>query len=286
MERENKLKVMISGANGFLGKNLIAHLPKTYDVRSVSIRHDNLKSVGDDILKYQPDIFIYNGWYDGNSFSSVNNYEQFDNINIAIELGKVFSQLKDLYFVGVGSFAEYGINKTLISEEDKECANNYYGASKSILKTFTKTLCEVNNFKWLWLRPCYIYGPGDVHSRLIPNTIQACINNKNLTLNSCDSIVDYLYIDDFTSAVNQLLLNKNTGIFNICSGEQYVVKDIINVIKQEFNYHNITFDSSKDRKNSYTNHICGNNSKLQQIGWSAKYNIQSGINKTINNYEK
>tara|TARA_Y100000593_G_C4274346_1_gene319202 strand:+ start:237 stop:1103 length:867 start_codon:yes stop_codon:yes gene_type:complete len=283
MEKLSKLKIMISGANGFLGKNLMDHLSKTYDVRPISIRYDNLKSVGNDILEYQPDIFIYNGWYSGNAFSSVNNYEQFNNINIAIELGKVFSQLKNLYFVGVGSFAEYGVNETLISESDPECVNNYYGASKNILKLFTKTLCEFNNFKWLWLRPCYIYGPGDVQNRLIPSTIQACINNKDLTLNSCDSVVDYLYIDDFTSAVNQLLLNKNTGIFNICSGKQYKIKDIIyNIKKLSKSDIEIIFDPLKDRKNDYTKHICGSNKKLKNhTMWEPKNTLIDGLSKTI-----
>jgi len=292
MEKSDKLKIMISGVSGFLGKSLAIHLSKKYDIRSVSIRHNNLTTVGEEILEYQPDIFIYNGWSDGNNFNGVNSYEQFSNINIAIELGRVFSQLKNLHFVGVGSFAEYGINKTSITEEDPEYANNYYGASKNILKLFTRTLCEVNNFKWLWLRPCYVYGPGDVQSRLIPMTVQACIDRQNLTLNSCNSVADYLYIDDFTSAVDQLLSGKHTGIFNICSGKEYVVRDVVNTIKQEFDddylglEHTITFDATKDRKNSYTNHLCGDNSKLQLTGWCAKHDIQSGIKKTIKSYEK
>ena len=201
MEKSDKLKIMISGVSGFLGKSLAIHLSKKYDIRSVSIRHNNLTTVGEEILEYQPDIFIYNGWSDGNNFNGVNSYEQFSNINIAIELGRVFSQLKNLHFVGVGSFAEYGINKTTITEEDPEC---------------------------------YVYGPGDVQSRLIPMTVQACIDRQNLTLNSCNSVADYLYIDDFTSAVDQLLSGKHTGIFNICSGKEYVVRDVVNTIKQEF----------------------------------------------------
>ena len=32
-------------------------------------------------------------------------------------------------------------------------------------------LCEQHNMEWVWIRPCYVYGPGDVKTRLIPTLI-------------------------------------------------------------------------------------------------------------------
>ena len=288
MESSNKCKIMISGANGFLGKNLLLHLSKNYNVRPITVRSSNLTKIKKEITQFQPDIFINNGWYAGNKFNDVNSYEQFDNLNIIFELSKTLSELKNLYYIGIGSFAEYGVKSTISKEVDEGNPNNYYGASKNMFKTFSETFCKINNFKWLWLRPCYIYGQYDIPNRLIPKVIDAFENNKKLTLNSCNSIVDYLYVDDFTLAVENLISSNCHGVFNVCSGDQYKIKDIINEIKDIYSINiDINFNSLKDRKNSYTNYICGDNSKLLKMtSWKPKFNLRLGLRKTINSYKK
>ena len=279
---------MITGTNGFLGKNLQKYLSEIHDVKSVKLRNsEQLDELENQILSFKPDVFINNGWSGGNTFNDVNSYEQFNNVNLGIELSTILSKLDDLYFIGVGSFAEYGIKNKTISETDSENPNNYYGVSKNMFKSFSETFCKVNNFKWLWIRPCYVYGQHDVSARLIPKVIHSCLNKEQLTLDSCNSIVDYLYVDDFVEAVSELISNECSGIFNICSGEKYKVRDIINRIQYIISDTNIILDSSKDRKDSYTNFICGDNQKLMELtSWKPKFNLQNGLEKTIDLYKE
>jgi dTDP-D-glucose 4,6-dehydratase len=88
-------------------------------------------------------------------------------------------------------------------------------------------------------RPCYVYGPNDVKTRLIPTLINKFLNNEEITLDKCDKIIDYIYIDDFTEYVYNLIITQNNGIFNICSGNQYELKDVINLI------YTLTYSNSK-----------------------------------------
>jgi hypothetical protein len=119
------------------------------------------------------------------------------------------------------------------------------------------------NINWTWIRPCFIYGPNDVKTRLIPRLINKFINNENITLDECNSTLDYLYVEDFVEYIYQLTLKKSIGIYNLCSGNEYKLKDIINLIKSLTNSSSeIVFDKNINRGVSF-NYVCGNNEKIK-----------------------
>ena len=91
----------------------------------------------------------------------------------------------------------------------------------------------------------------------------------------------------FIRAVGSLIKNKKSGVFNICSGEKYIIKDIVNKIKQICNSSSqITFNSTKDRKN-FSKYICGDNSKLiNSINWKPEWSLEDGLEKTIETYNE
>lgn len=276
------MNIIITGTNGFLGGHIYEILSQYHNTKKIRIRNDNLYC--DEILNFNPDIFIHCGWGSGNNFSEVDSYEQFDNVITGFNLLKCLQKIKKLYFIGLGSFSEYGINFNLSSEKTRENPNDYYGVFKNSFKNISRVFCNKNNFDWLWLRPCYIYGPNDVNTRLIPNVINKCLNGGKLHLNSCNSMVDYLFIEDFIEALHLLIKGNNVGVFNICSGKQYKVKDVVLLINEITNNNaDIIFDKSKDRENTYTDFVCGYNNKLlDTINWSPKFNLKKGLTKTIN----
>tara|TARA_B100001113_G_scaffold75943_1_gene59329 strand:- start:732 stop:1628 length:897 start_codon:yes stop_codon:yes gene_type:complete len=286
MEGKSKPKIIITGVNGFLGKHLYNSLSKKYNIAPISIRlNSDWDLIKSEIIDFKPDIFIHCGWSYGNSFYDINE-NQYDNVKIGIKLMKILSNIDNLYFMGVGSFAEYGFNNNIITELDKEMPNNDYGLAKNFFKSISEKFCHINNFKWTWIRPCYIFGPNDVQTRLIPKVINLCLKNKDIELNSCDSVIDYLYIKDFTRAINRLISNQESGIFNICSGNQYEIKNIIETIKHLCGSKSqISFNSSIDRKN-FPKYICGNNTKLKSTSWFPKYNLIEGLTETIKFYDK
>ena len=42
---------------------------------------------------------------------------------------------------------------------------------------------------------------------------------------------DYIYIDDVISALLKILINPQSGVFNLCSGKSYNFVEIIKIIK-------------------------------------------------------
>ena len=280
------MKIVVTGANGFLGSNFIKKLQnEKHEICSI-IR--STINPFEKILEFEPDVVVHFAWDGGNNYESVSDVKQFDNVINGIELLNTLNMLsKKPKFVGIGSFSEYGNLKHPAIETDIEYPNNLYGLSKYTFKNYSEILCEKFNMNWLWVRPCYTYGPGDVSTRLIPKVIKTIINNQKLELDSCNKIIDYLYIDDFTNYLYTLVIGDNTnGIYNLCSGNQYNLKEVINTICKLMNSSNyITFNTNPSR-NLTSPIICVYKYKIKKYSKITKLTeLTSGLNKTINYYK-
>lgn len=273
------MKIMITGSTGFLGGKISALLSKSNNVKCVSLRD---KDFHNKVIEFNPQVFIHCAWIGGSSYAETENFEQFKNIEQGLRIFKALHHLDNVRFIGFGSFSEYGNVETAISETQKENPSSLYGLTKKIFKDASKSFCDMKGFSWLWIRPCYIYGPGDVETRLIPKVINNCLKENQIILNSCNSNVDYLYIDDFANAVQCLVENEKTGVFNICSGEKYSVRDIVELIIKLCHFDNVIYDKTKDRDN-FPKIICGDRTKItSETGWYPKINLLNGLKRTIN----
>ena len=299
-------RILITGGNGFLGSNLVQYfLNQNYKVMVISRNSYNLKTVmnkiefiqtiaedytsaSDSIQEFSPDYVIHTAWDGGNAYSNIHCLNQFyKNIPLSLSLLEVINTLSvKPTFVGIGSFAEYGLVNTRALEDDIEHPINYYGLSKLTVKKVTELYCSLNNIKSVWIRPCYIYGPRDVPTRLISRIITGIMSNQSVKLDSCEVLIDYLHIDDFSRAVDTIIKLDLSGVYNVCSGEEHNLRDIV-----QFLYDNLTtgvnpkFEALPDRT-SVSRYICGSNEKLKSVSnWTNTINIHDGLLNTIEYYK-
>ena len=103
---------------------------------------------------------------------------------------------------------------------------------------------------------------------------------------------DYIYIDDVTDAlVNFSIKNKfREKIFNLCSGKSKSMINVLKIIKSKLKNKNIFLKimRSKSPKNIHLinkRNFFGNNLRLRKaIKWKPKYNLNEGIELTIDKY--
>jgi nucleoside-diphosphate-sugar epimerase len=301
-----KLKFLITGGNGFLGSSLAHKLvEENHDVLVFSKNHNNLDDILDkcifissymdeilfhteDIINFSPDIIIHFGWNGGNNYKNTNSLDQFhnnipDNIRFLDFINKLPKKPK---FVGVGSFAEYGQVTSLTDENTEELPINFYGTAKLVLKQYSEIFCLKNNIDWVWIRPCFVYGPKDVSTRLIPSLISKCLKNEDIILDECKTVIDIIHIKDFIELTYNLIINNNVGIYNISSGVVYPLKEIINNIYELTNSKStIIFDPEKNRKLTQL-YVSADNTKIKKVtGISPQYSLINGLKNTIKYYE-
>jgi nucleoside-diphosphate-sugar epimerase len=300
------MNILITGGNGFLGSNIARKLLKEqHKVYIFSQNTNNIEDIlqkilfdfsdtksiityKDKIEAFSPDVVIHCGWSGGNNYNDINNLNQFyDNIDPSIKLLEMLNQFsKKPKFIGFGSFAEYGEINTPVDELVNEVPTNLYGLSKYTFKKYSEILCEQFNMKWVWIRPCYVYGPGDVSTRLIPYITKKFLNNEPVILNECTSIVDYIYIDDFTNALYSLLLTQHIGVYNLCSGKQYKIREIVEYVYNKIGSNSTLEFNSDLKRNSTYSYTCGSRDKLDKaIGELNQLSLNEGINNIITFYK-
>jgi len=296
--------ILITGGNGFLGSHLInLFLKEEYKILVISRNNNNIdhledkikfikyttesyKPYKDSIHDFNPNVVIHCAWDGGNNYNSIDDVNQFyNNIPQCISLLEIINSMSiKPFFMGVGSFAEYGILYKPVDELHKETPLSYYGLSKNICKDVLQMFCIKNSIQWSWIRPCYIYGPNDVCTRLIPSVISSLLVGKDLIFDECSTVIDYLYIDDFCLAILSILNTRTTGTTNICSANEYKLKDIILLLQSKISSKsNISFDPKKN-KNNLSKYIVGNNGKLKSIGWDTRVDLEEGLERTIRSY--
>lgn len=300
------MNVLITGGNGFLGSNIARKmLEGQHRVYLFSKNTNNIQDIlpnilfdfsdnkqlvtyEDSIKAFAPDVVIHCAWNGGNKYTDTTSLDQFyENIDPSIRLLELLTRLeKKPKFVGFGSFAEYGNISTPVTETAQEAPTNMYGLSKYVFKKYSEMLCEQSSMEWVWIRPCYVYGPGDVDTRLLPRVVSKFINDEAIVLNECTSVVDYLYIEDFVNSLYSLLQSRHTGVYNICSGKQYRVKDVVEQIhRQVGSVSSMEFDSSLKRTSTYS-YTCGSRDKLDEaIGIVDQTSLSAGLNKLITFYK-
>lgn len=178
---------------------------------------------------------------------------------------------------------------TLIADS-LDSPTSCYSESKRMTEVIAKSYFKQYNVDIVIARFSTVYG----YTKNIPNTafyefIKKSIAGKNIILNGNNFPKrDNIYIDD---AIEGLLLIADKGIsgesYNISSnGEKNnfsAIDEIALMINQQTSQILKTSPVKIEIKH-FTNRKAGillDNLKLQQLGWSLKWDIESGINKTI-----
>ncbi len=296
------MKILITGAGGFLGSNLCNLLSKKHSILALSRSFDKLE-INNNIIcqsldmadyvhlrtaitNFQPEIVIHCAWMGGNSSKDTNELWQADNIIYSNELLKFCSFANVRNFIGFGSSAEYG-DQTKILNEDTICKpSTMYGITKNAFRIIAENYCNSNNINFSWVRPVFTYGPRDVNTRLIPKTIMSLLKNEDLILNKCTAVVDYLYVEDFCRAVECIVEQELFGDFTISSDNEINIRNLVENIYDKINSKsNLIFDNTKiDNSHQY---ICGSSQKLKSLSdWSPAISLDNGLDKTISYFKK
>ncbi|MBI5061368.1 MAG: NAD-dependent epimerase/dehydratase family protein [Candidatus Aenigmarchaeota archaeon] len=168
------------------------------------------------------------------------------------------------------SAAVYG--DTAFASESSECKPiSEYGKNK----LFAERLLKKDN---AFIARCFnCYGPGgnSVINKFCANTKRGML----LTIfgNGLQTR-DFIYIDDLVAAL--LLGLKKSGTYNIGSGTETTVNQIVDIIKmmsEKTIRGKAPKVSNAEERAGEIKHSCADLSKIARLGWSPKISVQEGI---------
>lgn len=224
-------KIAITGANGFLGKNLAAKFAADgYQVICFSKGNDDtlgefsnitfLNSQIEDILNFTNypetkdiDVLYHFAW------SGVSNVYK-NNPNIQAQ--NIFYGLKVLDFahkcdikkvVFPGSAAEFSCTGGIINGQGVSSPSDVYAASKISTRLLCEAYAKQLGVGFIWTLITSVYGPGRDDNNLISYTIKSLLAGEKPSFTKLEQEWDYIYIEDLLSALIKVGESGRTGKF-------------------------------------------------------------------------
>lgn len=132
------------------------------------------------------------------------------------------------------------------------------------------------------VRSCNVIGPGDTHSRIVPNSIRECIEKKCATIfvEKPPSKRHYIDIDDVVESVNFLVNRGAQGIYHIGGPAVRTQEEVVREVLSHFpDAKPVYVEREHTGKEIITQSL--NFDKLRAIGWEPKVSFEESIERTV-----
>lgn len=240
------MKILVTGATGFIGNYVIEELlkkefqviatsrniekakEKSWFKKVIFIEHD-LNVVEDNLFHkfHEPDLLIHLAW------NGLPNYKKL--FHIETELMNQYNFIKNLIVSGLtnvnitGTCFEYGMLDGQLNEELVINPQNPYAIAKNSLRIFIEQLQREYPFNFKWMRLFYMYGKGQNENAIIPQLQNAIDRNETVfNMSLGEQIRDYLSIEEIAKHIVNVSLQYNTnGIINISSNEPIKIIELV-----------------------------------------------------------
>lgn len=276
-------RVLLTGANGFIGRNIKQILEKEFILLSPSRAELNLKeeaSVRNYLDYNKVDVVIHSA--NPNPVKNVldSNCSFFeDSVRCFMNLYKSRDLYDKMFFLGSG--AEYNKQLDICSISEIDCfrsiPNDSYGFAKFIMNTISQNEKKIVN-----LRIFACYGPTDHESKFITHCIRCCMKNQDIIIRQ-DCYFDYMHVYDLGRILVRFIkLYPKDNDYNVCSGSRKTLFEIAQIVKKKMKSECDILFLSDGMNKEYT----GSNLKLlQEIGEYDFISLEQGIEMQIE-YER
>ena len=280
----SKMKILITGSNGFIGTHLKHSLiAKKIDIYGISRDEINdfsllqsTKNISADMLIHLASNAFIPDSFDDPSGVYLENYKS---TLSALEICRRHKIKKLIYF----SSYIYGSPEYLpVDENHPTSIKNPYGRSKLHGEFLCHAYAEDYEMDITILRPFNIYGEGQKSKFLFPTIISQLLNPEisHVTVENIDTKRDYLYIKDLVSILNKVIFSDmSTGVssFNIGFGESYSVEDILIKMMKIFEIEKEVINKGNKRKNEVMDCYADISKIKEFLLWEPKYDIDRGL---------
>ncbi|NML70482.1 NAD(P)-dependent oxidoreductase [Chryseobacterium sp. RP-3-3] len=233
------MKVLFTGANGFLGKNVIPLLrEKKFQVKTFGTSNaDYIYNITNTIVPFEEtfDIIFHAA---GKAHSIPQNKEE-ENLFYTVNFEGTKNLCKALeknipeYFIFISTVAVYGKDfGDDITENTALGGYTPYAKSKILAEKFLTDWCKANNVKLFILRPSLIAGPNPPGN--LGDMINAVKKGKYFNIAGGEARKSIFWVEDFADLTAKVI-GKNSGIYNVCDSDNPSFKEISDKISNILN---------------------------------------------------
>tara|TARA_R110002074_G_scaffold168321_2_gene329694 strand:- start:4425 stop:5279 length:855 start_codon:yes stop_codon:yes gene_type:complete len=230
------MNILITGANGFLGKHFKEHYSnKEHKVFLMGRQHLDItdgKAVDEFFKNNHVDIVLHTAIKGGTRQDSDTFSELVENILMFRNLCNNSDQFK--LMINFGSGAEFDRSRMISTAKEGEIYNrlpaDYYGQAKNLI---TREINKLENVINLRLFGCF--GHHENKSRMIKGNILKAIMGDELVVHQ-DKIMDFFYVKDLCKIIDYILEDPSNFPYsdlNVCYKEKKSLLDVSRVISEK-----------------------------------------------------
>ncbi len=300
------MKILITGSQGFLARNLSKKLNKfgfiCYGVGrgkwkgNIHKKWGYYKNINGTIsektlkkykkIKFKYIIHCAGGVSPNTSLlRSISKKQDFEkNVSsIYSTLNFFVSKTNKPKILFISTISVYGNTKLKkIKEENKLNPISNYSLNKVTAENICKNFYQNFKVDVLILRGSSLYGPG-LKRQMIHDVCLKILKKKNIFYGTGKEIRDFIHINDFTELIKCIIIKgfKRYSIVNAGSGDGIKIVDVINYIIKKLG-RNIKPKFNKFGYNVNPISLVPNIAKAKKFNWSPKVNFYKGINEYMN----
>lgn len=238
--------VIVTGANGFIGKTLVnALLENDYRVVALDIRFDDVlvndervtcvnvmnkevAALAEEIPHQEYRCFFHLAWAGTSGPARADYAVQLNNVKLACDYIKLCSEIGCKRVVYASSINEMETYEYLQSDDIEPAGGYIYGTGKLAAHLMGETVAKLNGIEFIPVIITNIYGVGEKSARMIYTSINKLVHKEHCSFTAGYQTYDFIYITD---AINSIIAVAEKGkAFNryyIGSGEPKPLREFL-----------------------------------------------------------
>lgn len=185
------------------------------------------------------------------------------------------------YVLHVGSSSEYGVRDAPMKESDPLDPNNAYGVFKAAGTLYANLAARTRPVAAI--RPFAVYGPWEDPGRLIPTLVTSCLQGQDPKLGNPDSVRDFVYVGDVVEAMLALSARRSRGIFNVGTGVQHTLAEVADAVIR-ITGADVTPRWGATARKGRVEPRCwrADIGRIEgELGWRPRHDLESGLTETV-----
>lgn len=290
------MKVLLTGASGFLGRYVLDSLHRN-NIETVMlgrqrapdsffadfIETDLLATQDFDTLvkKSGATHLLHLAWYaeHGKYWTSPLNLRWTE---ATTQLVEAFCEAGGQQVVLAGTCAEYDWSHGYCREDSTPLnPATLYGTAKDAARRLAMAICAQHHVPCIWGRVFLPFGTGESSQRLIPSLVEVFLGKHPPFGVNAPAYRDFLHASDVAEGFVASLRSSESGAYNISSGQPVQLADVVRKLAQLLDTDPQTVLNLTTDKPGEPPLLVGENLKLKTLGWQPTLSLAEGLERTV-----